>query len=363
MAPDRYVLRVLAVLAAIRTATERAQRLIVERNILSEAVVRPSARQMADAAKMATSTLTRWAARPLQETTVDSTLDEPHVTRDRVSSKNKGADHLPLPEWLAHRGMLANAALERTPTSHLGPAARILLAGQSENSAADAATPQQIVRAFLTERAREAMSTPDLDLIASTPAGFAYGPDGSVTEFQHRELTVSALQALLSENDALRAQMGLPATADRHDISSEGPDFSPGEMVLYGLIDQPQNRYSAAEIAMMDEQAAIADEEAAVQSRFGSTFLELHLGRSFGTRRHIEDACPCPQEPCGLIAMSRISLDCEQHEFRQTFRQSHTPAQCAAVTAAQQRRERDALRSRRRISGADKNPPPTAARP
>lgn len=35
LAPDRYVLRVLAVLAAIRTATERAQRLIVERNILS----------------------------------------------------------------------------------------------------------------------------------------------------------------------------------------------------------------------------------------------------------------------------------------------------------------------------------------
>lgn len=220
---------------------------------------------MADAAKMATSTLTRWAARPLQETTVDSMLDEPHVTRDRVSTRNEAAD-LPLPEWLAHRAMLANVALAQTPISHLGPAARILLAGQAQSPVAAAASHQP-VRAFLAERSREAILIPNLDLIASTPAGCAYGPDGSVTEFQRRELTVSAVQALLTENDVLRAQLATttPPPSITPDASSEVQDFSPGEMVLYGLADQPLNQYSASEIAMMDEQAALADAESEAQ--------------------------------------------------------------------------------------------------
>ncbi len=230
LAPDRYVLRVLGLLADIRTATERAQRLIVERNILSARAGRPSARRMADATKMSTSTLTRWAARPLRSTAVDPMFDQPQVDGDKGSS-------------------------------------------------------------------------------------------------------VTALEALLSENESLRAQLAAttPVPADKSD-GSDGQEFSPGELVLYGLADQPQNRYSAAEIAMMDEQAAIADEEAEAPSRVA--FMKMHVGRSVGTRRHIEDACICPQEPCGLIAQGRIDPDCEQHGLGRILRQCHTPAQCAAVAAA-----------------------------
>lgn len=65
LAPDRYVLRVLAVLSQISRSAAQTQRLIVERAILSNSKPRPSARQMAAAMGMATSTLTRWSASPL----------------------------------------------------------------------------------------------------------------------------------------------------------------------------------------------------------------------------------------------------------------------------------------------------------
>ncbi len=224
LAPDRYVLRVLGLLTDIKTATERAQRLIVERNILSAEAGRPSARRMADAMKMATSTLTRWAARPLRSTN-DPMFDQPKVGDD----------------------------------------------------------------------------------IASTGNG---------------------LETLLAENTALRAQLALASAG------ANGDELSPGEMVLYGVAEQLQKQYSAAEIAMMDEQAAIADEESTPTYAQQMIDSGLHIGRSFDGRRHFEGDCPCPQEPCGLIAMNRIDPTCEQHRFPKTFRQSHTPDQCGAVTAA-----------------------------
>lgn len=110
-------------------------------------------------------------------------------------------------------------------------------------------------------------------------------------------------------------------------------DFLPGELALYGLPDQPPDHYSKAEIAMMDEQAAIADAEALPTWVQQMIDAGLHVGRSFGARRHIEDACPCPQEPCGLVALTRVDPRCEQHTFTRTFRQMHHPDQCAEITA------------------------------
>lgn len=55
-----------------------------------------------------------------------------------------------------------------------------------------------------------------------------------------------------------------------------------------------------------------------------------HIGRSFGDDHHLEDDCPCPQEPCGLIAVNRIDPECPEHDFRwaKTIRQGHSPANC-----------------------------------
>ena len=55
----------------------------------------------------------------------------------------------------------------------------------------------------------------------------------------------------------------------------------------------------------------------------------LHVGRSW-RGHHVEDACPCPQEPCGLVDLRRIDPACPQHVFTaaKTIRQSHTPEFC-----------------------------------
>lgn len=54
-----------------------------------------------------------------------------------------------------------------------------------------------------------------------------------------------------------------------------------------------------------------------------------HFGRSFvGTR--LEDTCPCPKEPCGLVSTERVNPNCPEHPFTRakTIRQSHTAENC-----------------------------------
>jgi hypothetical protein len=54
-----------------------------------------------------------------------------------------------------------------------------------------------------------------------------------------------------------------------------------------------------------------------------------HVGRSW-TGHEIEDECPCPKEPCGLIDQSRAVPECLQHPINRvkTLRQGHSPADC-----------------------------------
>ncbi|MGI5222199.1 hypothetical protein [Nocardia sp. CA-290969] len=59
-----------------------------------------------------------------------------------------------------------------------------------------------------------------------------------------------------------------------------------------------------------------------------------HVGRSWsGTA--IEDSCPCPQEPCGLVDQKRAHPDCEHHPMvrTKTIRQSHTADRCPGPIA------------------------------
>lgn len=60
-----------------------------------------------------------------------------------------------------------------------------------------------------------------------------------------------------------------------------------------------------------------------------------HFGRSW-SGSSLEDLCPCPQQPCGLVTGADAErLDCPQHaqKYAQTMRQSHLASECAARNA------------------------------
>lgn len=66
-----------------------------------------------------------------------------------------------------------------------------------------------------------------------------------------------------------------------------------------------------------------------------SNLLAFHVGRSWrGTA--IEDACPCPQEPCGLVDIGRADPGCGHHppKLAKSMRQGHSADRCPRIRAA-----------------------------
>jgi hypothetical protein len=57
-----------------------------------------------------------------------------------------------------------------------------------------------------------------------------------------------------------------------------------------------------------------------------------HVGRSFSDTR-LEDSCPCPKAPCGLVISDRIDGSCTEHPWQRgkAMRQGHLPADCPGV--------------------------------
>jgi hypothetical protein len=56
-----------------------------------------------------------------------------------------------------------------------------------------------------------------------------------------------------------------------------------------------------------------------------------HVGRSWVDTR-LEDVCPCPKEPCGLVVLARADPDCPEHppaRFK-SMRQGHPADRCPA---------------------------------
>jgi hypothetical protein len=63
--------------------------------------------------------------------------------------------------------------------------------------------------------------------------------------------------------------------------------------------------------------------------RFG--WEEWHYGRSWAPDHWIEDGCPCPKAPCGLV----IPIEsCPEHAVAamKTIRQAHSAASCPAMS-------------------------------
>jgi hypothetical protein len=59
---------------------------------------------------------------------------------------------------------------------------------------------------------------------------------------------------------------------------------------------------------------------------------DWHISRHWAGSA-LEDACPCPKEPCGMVPLDRTSPDCTQHppELGKSIRRSHLPEECPGV--------------------------------
>lgn len=65
------------------------------------------------------------------------------------------------------------------------------------------------------------------------------------------------------------------------------------------------------------------------------TSTGLHVGRAF-TGTDLEDSCPCPKAPCGLVIQDMADPACDQHpiDAAKTMRQIHRARLCPGHRAA-----------------------------
>lgn len=59
--------------------------------------------------------------------------------------------------------------------------------------------------------------------------------------------------------------------------------------------------------------------------------IDPHVGRSW-VGHPLEDDCPCPQQPCGLVRMNEADPSCTQHTLSaaKSMRQIHNHDECPA---------------------------------
>lgn len=72
----------------------------------------------------------------------------------------------------------------------------------------------------------------------------------------------------------------------------------------------------------------------AVDAREHDSWRSIHIGRSFPGIYHVEENCPCPQLPCGLVEINHaVEIDCPEHNpvHAKTFRSNHRADQCPGV--------------------------------
>ena len=59
--------------------------------------------------------------------------------------------------------------------------------------------------------------------------------------------------------------------------------------------------------------------------------MSTHIGRAW-VGHAIEDECPCPQEPCGLVDDARVDPACPHHPINvgKSIRQGHPAERCGS---------------------------------
>lgn len=62
----------------------------------------------------------------------------------------------------------------------------------------------------------------------------------------------------------------------------------------------------------------------------GRRLMTIHWGRAWNGTTPVEDACPCPKEPCGLVNTLTVDQECTEHgwRFTKSARQGHYGEQC-----------------------------------
>lgn len=68
------------------------------------------------------------------------------------------------------------------------------------------------------------------------------------------------------------------------------------------------------------------------QAKTAGTRQDYHVGRSWHGHE-LEDDCPCPKAPCGLVRVAAADPSCPEHpdERCKTLRQIHLASRCPAV--------------------------------
>lgn len=58
--------------------------------------------------------------------------------------------------------------------------------------------------------------------------------------------------------------------------------------------------------------------------------MTRHVGRSWDGPGHLEESCPCPKAPCGLVDTGTVDEACMQHPVSRykTMRTGHRAEHC-----------------------------------
>lgn len=104
------------------------------------------------------------------------------------------------------------------------------------------------------------------------------------------------------------------------------------EQAVKGAPDPVEDRF-------LEDRAQVRKElsltEAVTKVMRNKPWEHSHIGRSW-VGHPIEDECPCPQEPCGLIDYMKIDPKCPQHAITagKTIRQTHWAEECPGASDA-----------------------------
>lgn len=119
-----------------------------------------------------------------------------------------------------------------------------------------------------------------------------------------RDGLIATIQAHLAQIDAQRPAYGTPEWAARDTAIATTTSHTVGCMCYRceGMRDAPR-----------------------------PTAPAFHFGRAW-SGHEIEDACPCPQAPCGLVSSHEVRPDCGHHAMvaAKTLRQRHVATECPA---------------------------------
>jgi hypothetical protein len=163
-------------------------------------------------------------------------------------------------------------------------------------------------------------AAPGEDLVAEIPLGGAVSADGS--EWRPSPAAGAGEAGAASSRPApVAAQTLVPMTAGHaffcYCAQCTSISVATSTNVPAGQHDE-------------DPAPPLGDSSALSNPVAGQPGSPWHIGRAW-SGHEIEDACPCEQEPCGLVATPDPS--CVQHSRTKTIRQSHRADQCAALGA------------------------------